>query len=84
MQVNPMIKKSICRLWGHDYVLSAQPMEIIDGGQDIICRRCGKEHFRSYANDIFPDLPENSAREAMVNFSYMNKRQPDAGYEMRH
>ncbi len=84
MTINPMIKKSICRLWGHDYVLSGFQSEFIDGGQDIICRRCGKEHFRSWSNEAFPDLAANSARESMVNFNHMNKRQPVSAHELRH
>lgn len=77
MTVNPMIKKAICQLWGHSYVLTPSTTEFVPGGQESICRRCGKEHFRSYANEAFPDLPLNSARESMVNFSGMQRHSRD-------
>jgi hypothetical protein len=83
MNLRHSLKQSICTLWGHDYVLTPVQNEFVVGGQDSICRRCGKEHFRAYGNEVFPDIPLNSARESMMNFSHMN-RNPDLTHEIRH
>lgn len=83
MNVSHKLKNAVCTVWGHDYVITPMQKEFVSGGQESICRRCGKEHFRSYATESFPDLERNSTRESMVNFSHMN-RTPDFGHEIRH
>lgn len=60
--------KLVCTVWGHQFVLTPTSSEYIRGGHEALCRRCGKERFRTHSSEAFPDIEMNSTRTSMVNF----------------
>lgn len=68
------IKKAVCHLWGHDFIMDSRTFYQLEEDNNSICSRCGKLKFMSFAQNN--TMTDDSASKVMFqNYNYMNSHQ---------
>jgi len=68
------LKKAICHLWGHDFIMDSKTFYHLDEDNQSVCNRCGKLKFMSFSQNN--SLADQSASKVIFqNYNYMNNRQ---------
>jgi len=68
------IKKAICHLWGHDFIMESRTYLHLEEDNNSVCTRCGKLKFMSFAQNT--TITDDAASKVIFqNYNYINNRQ---------